>query len=337
MDRIPESGDGVRSFARMSSIVLLFILINMLPFVNAFAEEDENGVPVLKSDFQITESIIGNDYLSFDGVNDYVDFNSNLGIIQFPFELEFNFLLQTNDSDNILLAGHNNGNNYGVAIYLLGDNSIAVQYNDGPPDGSSTRKTWQTSSNVYNLNTDHNLIIINNGVNTMPNIILDGVNYNSTVTDGTKTTIDFNNASYTLGIQRVGSNYGSFDGDISYLRINVNNVDIHQYLFNEGAGTILNDSIGNVDGIINGATWQNNSVPGQDSYQVFENFRLAAVDTNFFSVLNNVIGFAGQAISYVEGVINFFTGDNFIVEYFQDNAFEIYDKWWFKPVRWLTE
>jgi hypothetical protein len=193
--------------------------------------------------------------LQFDGVNDRVDFNSTLSITTFPFDLTYEFKL-TNETDNIFISGRTSsgvreGFESGITSSLL-----SMSYYTGTADTSSTRRSYNLAFN-FNLNQKYTVTIKNFGLTTTPEAVIDGVTYTIPYTSGTGTgSVRFSTARYQLFSRYLPNDPPLFtSGILSYFKVTVNNIDVHEYLVDEGSGQVLNDNIGNVNGTIIGATW----------------------------------------------------------------------------------
>ena len=248
----------IKGFAKMSSVLFLFLTIISIPFFTEYTEINADRQSVLKEDYQI----------DLESKNYY----------------EFNF--ETNKIYSEFGIAASLTNSHITNIIPLINNSIFID----PP-------IYAIWVHFYDINNNHL-----------------GFNYNGNLTYwesrpsylGNDLEYIPNNA-YYFAIGGIGLNYDEGGNSISSTFEQFQTIKVYY------------------------------DISSLDSYQVMENFRNNAVNTNYFGFITTIVTYGEIAISYVQNVVNFFSGDNFIVEYFQNNAFDIYEKWWFRPVRWLTE
>ena len=191
----------------------------------------------------------GNYYLSFDGVDDYVDFGDNsdfdFGTNTFEIEIDFEINEQKNQR---LVSKRVEGSETGFPQYYLtlNDNgSITfVTYSD------LSSSTISSADNIVNTNTRYNLIAkrLSNGY---MELILDD---NVVASDTLPIRNVSNNGRLWFGADN-RDNIEFLNGNIYNVKFYENNTLISEYLFTEGTGNTLTDSVGNNDGTIYGATW----------------------------------------------------------------------------------
>jgi len=184
-------------------------------------------------------------YLSFDGVDDYVDITNTLSGNAKEIEITFKSDIEitssilgkiliggTSLSDVSIFIGDVTGNfaTETVGIQTSGDSVFfeAGTFNSGTQ--YTLRFVWNGSE--YDLYVNNNLV---NRLNTVGNI----ANINDIALLGKRS----NSTAY-------------FEGDILYFKvIDENDNTAIEYDFSDGSGTTLGDSVGNNDGTIVGATW----------------------------------------------------------------------------------
>ena len=334
----------IKGFAKMSSVLFLFLAIVSIPFFTEYTEINADRQSVLKADYTISDTI-DDHYLSFDGIDDWVDLgfvppsSNNARTFYITFKLP-----QQNAKWFLSYGTESEAQRFSIEIsnqkLRLDIRGEVVELDYTIPLNEWTTYIFTMSDENSLLNTENyingNLITLNRIAGTQININTGNSNtlrigrlndfslYSSITVKELGVFNTYNNSTLVNNLFLTGIE-GTETGLISY------------YDFNDGSGTILTDTVGNNDGIIYGATWVNNSIQGLDSYQVMENFRNNAVNTNYFGFITTIVTYGEVAISYVKGLVNFFTVDNFILEYLESNAFDVYEKWWFRPVRWLTE
>lgn len=200
-------------------------------------------------------------YLSFDGVDDYVQINSTSSL-EPSGDRTYEFIIYYDGSEGNLLTQRTSSGGFGLSI--KGGNTLGgVNF---------TVLDWNTSSGLLVPNQiNHVAWKISGGTVTY---FINGQNAGSTST-GTYQNIstrivinagldNFNSitATYSFDIYETriwttalsdttianNQSRGSYNGTESNLEL--------LYLANEGSGTTLNDSAGTNDGTINGATWE---------------------------------------------------------------------------------
>ena len=192
-------------------------------------------------------------YLSFDGVDDYIEINNNLNGLANKIEIHIN--------SNILIQDGV------VSGFLLGSDSIdANQIATGSFTGgfSGESLTIRGPSGAYTMFSN----ILQPDTFYILEFIWNGSQYdlyvNNNLIQGQTITTHASRLDLSLinNIARWGNRENRyFDGNIYFLQIqDSNNNTVLQYNFDEGSGTTINDSVGNNDGTIIGATWQTDTV-----------------------------------------------------------------------------
>ena len=201
-------------------------------------------------------------YLSFDGVDDYVDLGNDSSLnITSNLTLEFEFSLDNYKSLNQTILDKNL--QYYVDI-LNTENKLRFYGKVIAPNEYLFNFIPQTNTNYF--------ISIVCNTNNNVSLYIDGVFQESISSSGT---LEANSSNVNIGRRNFSnSNDNYFGGDIKEFRIwniarsgtDISNTYnqtllgsetglVSYYKFNEGSGTTLNDSAGTNDGTIVGATW----------------------------------------------------------------------------------
>ena len=230
-------------------------------------------------------------YLSFDGVNDYVDFgdNSDFDFGTNTFEIQIDFKINEQKIQR-LVSKRVEGSETGFPQYYLtlNDNGgiTFVTYSD------LSSSTISSPDNIVILNKRYNLIAkrLSNGY---MELVLDGNVVASNTLPVRNVT---NNGSMWFGADNRDNNQ-FLNGNIYNVKFYENNTLISQYDFTEGTGTTLNDSVGNNDGTIVGATWGEEGEPLSAIYKGSPSYALSFDGVNNYVDLgNNLYNF--NAITY---------------------------------------
>lgn len=197
--------------------------------------------------FGVTGTLVlaSQSYLSFDGVDDFVDITNDNIVLDSDWEVNITFLLNGLNKENFLFSfGYNETTSF--LIYITEDNELSfINIDNGPVQIENTNFT-PNQNQKYELKLKH----------------FNGNQYeyyidNSLIYSFSMSTPTFNSSNITLGYAIPRNKAGAyFDGNIYFLNIIDNGTTVLEYNFNEGSGTTLNDSVGNNDGTISGATWE---------------------------------------------------------------------------------
>ena len=182
-------------------------------------------------------------FLSFDGVDDFVSINNNMsGSLG---ELEITFVSNEN---------HTGTSNAAFLTFDISNGGIIIGEATSNFSNETVSFFTPSGNNFYdagNLDaaTKYNIKLTWNGSQYV--LSVNGVNVN---------TLEHNSNLRPLSdIQGLGKRANDtfyFNGQISFFKLtDTNNNVALEYLFDEGSGTTLNDSAGNNDGTIFGATW----------------------------------------------------------------------------------
>jgi hypothetical protein len=218
-------------------------------------------------------------YLSFDGVNDYV----NLSYVS-QISKNNDFAIETD-----VLIPSNNVSDYGVFITNVFDGSdrFGLRYNTldnvietAIYNGSSyfVNKSYpiiydeKINIKVSFINGNFNLIVNGNTATDSGDMGLDGANGFS-LGSRTLLTTDFSQIKFY---------------DLKIYNDNFNTL-IHQYDFTEGIGTTLGDSVGNNDGSIIGATWGVEAKELDNIYYGLPSYSLSFDGVDDYVNTNNVL------------------------------------------------
>jgi hypothetical protein len=190
--------------------------------------------------------------LSFDGVDDFVNydtqFNGSFGTNPVRFEIHIRF----NNVDE--------SQRFITQRYLLSSSSInqliiGIQANNSliffTRNSSGSTTNISSGANAVQANTDY-VLVFERLSNNVHRILVNGTQVASTT--GTRHAWDGSNTRFNVARDNRGSSE-YLDGRISFFAIDINGVRTNEYLFTEGTGTTLGDSVGNKNGTIVGATW----------------------------------------------------------------------------------
>ena len=220
-------------------------------------------------------------YLSFDGVNDYVDFGSGTISQEFDgssyIEVEIDFELDVIKTDRQVLGDFvvaDSSNSGQSMIYIVSRNNGSL-WVGGRSNVNDTFQQVEFSS-VLSPNTKYNVRALYDFQNDEIKVWLDNTLLGTqNVSFGSST---FQDSSFDGVNDIIGANSGGLsnylNGDIYYFSILSNTTQV-EYLFNEGSGTTLNDNVGNNDGTIYGATWGEEGAPLSAIYKGSPSYALS--------------------------------------------------------------
>ena len=240
----------------------------------------------LLSDISVSSNSSSDNYsLSFDGVDDFVDFpeSFNLNYSEYSISLDFKISDLTNNSENqsgqsILNSNIHTGINVVYDFYLSPNKILYLLADDTDDDG------WDSNiegiKDDFNENQWYNLLITKNDNNIT--YYIDGVLDGNATTDLNEEfevgfrlgATAFHNSYFFEGLV---DNFSLWSENLSYNEIlekinnqayNEENGLIGYWSFNEGSGSILTDLSGNGNnGTINGASWSNDA-PSNNSNSI---------------------------------------------------------------------
>jgi hypothetical protein len=301
------------------AIFMMFILISA-PFFAVQTEQD--GINrVLSEDFQVS-------YIDIIGTVDYsLLFNAQNSLVSFPLHtsarnnIEFEVDIMFNDLPDydywIYWNGNGGGNGFGLFHWDVHPNKFTIHI---PGEALLVGTTTMVTNVLYKVIVSR----INNAWFMSVNGV--GQNISSNTTGNIPTTLS-----------RLGPIDDSVDYEISYFYI-TDGTNEHEYLFNEGTGTILNDNIGNKDGTIANATWVADTSgiieinQTRSYYDIMENARLANYQDvdSFTNVFYQIPRMASSLADAYNKFINWTSGVNEFLNPFNTQLVENLD-----PDGWL--
>ena len=147
------------------------------------------------------EGKIGQSY-SFDGTDDYVNLNSNLGLTGFPFSVSAWVKIPTSDGSFIISDQENTSTHYRAfsfsASYL---GKIGVNYFDGNGSGPGDRRSFGSEEGLFSVNEwVHIVLVAENSVTTNPKVYVNGNPIQMTYSSGTASSISFSSAKLFLNV-----------------------------------------------------------------------------------------------------------------------------------------
>ena len=292
----------------LSGAAIMFVLLLIPPYLTAFTNESNDVLPELKAQ----------EYNYF--LNQPIEELNNLTLKE-VFE----------DGNNVLNPDFNDGlNGWYSPTYTLtvSDNILIASL--GTSQFSSVRQ-----NNVYDINNQFYVSIrLRDTSGNSTRLVISEL--------GTSNAIEtFNpiiNQWYTLsgifntikdnGDLYIG-NFGSsttleIDGNASVYAINMTNLGLDN-LTQEQMDYYYDRYLRYKDSTIN------------DYTTVFNNYLSLAPDSNPFEIVKPIEYYMNIILETYDTISNFWSNVSnlFVTDIIQDNAFEIYDKWWFKPFLWL--
>jgi hypothetical protein len=240
-----------------------------------------DGSTLLDYERELLETIDEPKGLSFDGVDDYVNFgdNSTFDFGTNTFKIEMEFVVKGITGNNQMLfckrfSNTSGGKQYYVMIY----NNLSVCFMTYDEEISDII----SSINEIEIGKRHTLIAERKSTGEMI-LTLDG----TIIAQQTLTIRDVSND----GECWIGNDNRDFNkplnGKIFDTKVSENGTLIAEYNFDEGTGTALTDSVETNDGNINGATW----VDAQNYSQAVFHVRIPSVsssaDTDYYMYYNN--------------------------------------------------
>lgn len=272
------------SLVKLPVYVLLTWLLILGP-IFAVQTTFENGQVVLADDFitQKIDLIQSGDYsLLFNNVNQNVVFPLHTNVTDnFEIEINLEFLTLPSVNDSEVFIYSNGVSNNGFHIFLINNYSPAFHKIVFLYPGNNF---FHSTTHTLNVNTSYEIIA--SRINGVTSLQIDGVNQ---TLGNLGSGFQYPEIPTTESSLNKLTNSQSSNFVVNYLKISTNNTPIHEYLFNDGSGTILNDNIGNKDGTIINPNWQLTNVSSstiittRDYYQIMENARTAEYGNIFSS------------------------------------------------------
>jgi len=241
-------------------------------------------------------------YLSFDGVNDSINVGRERMISDFEgssyIDIEITFELDEIKIDRQVFIDFGIGLGGNSFVWLVSRNNGSLWFG-----GRSTDENFESVevSSVLSANVEYTVNGRLDFANDKIILELDGTEIaNESVTFDSNTAQNQNDTKVD-DIDRIGINISKnsdnyLNGKISYIKLQ-SNVYTTEWLFDEGSGTILNDSAGNNDGTITGATWGVEGVSNiyyggpitdeqGEQYILLDNYNFEQGSTNWISSTN---------------------------------------------------
>jgi hypothetical protein len=153
--------------------------------------------------------------IEFDGSNDYLSLNSNLGLTTYPIVFIFQFQVP-NLNDLLCLLSCDTGGKYrGVRIEVGTTGKFAVTYGDGGGAGPDDRRSFATTDGIISAGVNYTIILSIIGVEQHA-LYVNGVNVPLLLSSGTGGAPDWINARYVIGTDIRGAT-SYFNGIISFV------------------------------------------------------------------------------------------------------------------------
>lgn len=149
---------------------------------------------------------------SFDGVDDYVDLQGDLGITSLPvaFKAWVKFPTAPGSGQEVIVYEISSSRNSAFSITVT-SSTVYVTYGDGTGTGSGTRKTYNTNAGISDTSW-HQIFVNMIDFNTVE-VWIDGVETTVSYHSGTATSISFATTQYGLAKHAVPGLYYEFTLD----------------------------------------------------------------------------------------------------------------------------